>query len=164
MTKTLIHEDYETDQFDKAEYPVHESTSYSRVRGGISPFTLPDAVQVEVSDRGECSFVFAYPDSEPPAKQRWEWLADSQLRVTIGAYSRRILELHIGDAVDRIGAGPMRLDPRAAWAWCGNAPPRIRNTATRNAEIVSRIMETLPDGLRAAIVQAILDVKHDGAV
>lgn len=155
MPKTLVYEDYETDRFDQAEYPVVGTRVAARTIAGISPFTVPDGVQAEVNENGDCRFVFSYPDSEQPAKKLWKWLDDTDVEVRIGAHSQRIMQLYVKNAAVRLAAGPLRLDARAAWSWCREAPSRIRNSAVRNTEVVAQIMATVPDSLRLAILQAI---------
>lgn len=151
MSTVLEYEGYRQDQFDSAEFPLH-APGHGRGVAGLSPFDVPVSVKIEITPSGEAIFVYAYPDSEVAEKNALQWPGLTGVGAVLGVYSRRILRLQVSAADMLLNAGPLRLDPRSAWAWFAEESTEIQLAGSRNAEVISRIMSEMPDSVRQAVI------------
>ena len=151
MATTLIYEDYAQDLFNTAEFPIRES-GRARTVAGISAFAVPDSVTIELSAPDTCSFVFSYADKERlTARMAWPGCAD--LTVKVGVVSRRVFELHIENATRYLEAPAEVLPPASSrLPWLIEEPARVQRNASRNADIIARIISSLPSTLRAEMI------------
>src|SRR4051794_28561801 len=116
MTK-LLYEGYRQDQFDREEFPLHAPGRGAGV-AGLSPFDVPEGIEIGITERGEVLFCFRYADDgEPPRTSALQWPGRVGISVVLGLHSWRLLTLQVSAAETFLAAGPLRLDSRAAWAW-----------------------------------------------
>lgn len=153
---TLQYTGYRQDQFDDQEYPMH-AAGHGKGVAGLSPFDVPEGIEINTTEGGEAVFTFRYPDRESHRPVAVAWPGPIGVSVVLGFYSSRILKLQVSAAETILAIGPLRLDPRGAWSWLRDVPDSTRIAAQRNAEVIARIMGAIPDAVREAIVASARD-------
>lgn len=122
---------------------------------GLSPFDIPDAIEVEVTAPAQCIFRFAYPNSEPGDSEFRPASRDGTVSVKLGRNTGKVLELLSTNADTSLVHGNVELDLSFVPSWQAQLPWHARNTCRRNAFLVQRILADIPDHFRRQILAAL---------
>jgi hypothetical protein len=143
----LAYSGYRQDQFDDQEYPLYAKGRGSGV-ASLSPFDVPESIEIVITELGEAQFCFRYADVEKTCQDALVWQGAFGISAVLGLHSWRILVLQVA------AAGQLKLDPRMAWLWFKDSADDVRIAAERNSEVIAKIMAAMPDAVRESVVAA----------
>lgn len=156
---TLPYRDYRKEQFDEEVVlttPRHGSGSWSKA--GLSSFHLPISVNIEVSHPSNVTFRFGYPNDEPPERVAHALPGDEEVSLLLGRHTRKVLEVRFSSALERITKDALSFDPDRTFGWCRALDSYRQFVFRRNAETISRILNTIPAPLVRQIRKALTEM------
>ena len=154
--QTLAYEDYSSARF------ARHSTLFGGAgqRGffaGLSPFDIPEDVEIQVFADDRCVFRFRYANSETPEPRRRVFGADPDLSVLLGEHSKKILELHVEEAMTKLSQGNIRMDLSEFEELSHKLPLHAAKASVRNASLVQAVLISIPRKFREQIIQTLIE-------
>ena len=151
---TLPLDEYEQEEFASSATYTGPAGRRGTASVGLSPFQIPEGVDLELRADGSCSFRFRYANDEAPQKQPHQSADDPDIHVVVGRHSGKILEVRVLDSLRyfREGASQFRLSPKASWYPSLAQPAQL--VAARNASLIERILNYAVAHLRARVLEA----------
>lgn len=152
--KTYVLPEFEQDAFNKA-VPVPRSaghrgpSSFASTR--LSAFNMPDEIALGVEEPGVVRFLMGYPNDEPPSEIMHK--AGDGIRLRVGKFSGKILEVQVIDAIHPFRSGVVKFDPSVADSWASTLPADRQFACRRNAEVVSLIVRAMPEDARNWVLE-----------
>jgi hypothetical protein len=118
----------------------------------LSPFTAPQQVLVYVTGPDAIAFHFIYANEEPAESTPRTVEMTNNIAVNLGRYTKKILAVVISaGAHDIVRKGSVPFPSSAAQQWIGEVTHSSYFACTRNAEVVSSILQNIPSSVQTAL-------------
>jgi hypothetical protein len=134
--------------------PAGEWNEYTSAFEGLSSFNIPTRIEL-VPDREQVVFRFSYPDSEPGERVREPVPGRPDVRVLLGAHTKKILEIAVSNLHRFLVLEKGKLPEDGIAALAAEYPSRIQKVLTRNARLISGLFSSLPEATRSRIHQTL---------
>lgn len=142
-------QDFVTETVDPSvQSPVKGVTSYS----GLSPFDVPEQVELEATPDDACHLRFHYADEERPASSPVGLVGDPDIYLKVGRRTGKILEVVIRHAAERLLANRVAIDLSRASTRAYQLA--VDESALKNYALVSQITESALSSLKNELLRA----------
>jgi hypothetical protein len=152
--RSLTYDEYEQQAYTRDFFltPNDQNAGRPYARTGLSPFDVPEKINVEVTSSDRCLFRFTYSNDEPAQQDAHTIPSNTALSALLGRNTGKILEFRITDALQVFSHGPIDFDDSVANEWSQGLPTHARKTCVRNARVVRAILHKMSEHFRFEIV------------
>ena len=154
---TIAYTDYSPAAVSRASLhrePAAEGSSLMRYVG-LSPFEVPEQVDVEVQLGNRLAIVFHYPNQEPIEPIPCVVSADGAIKAFLCLHSRKISELTVDHATERLFGGQLQFDEDEIQKCFSHESHDVSVVARRNFEVINSILKSMPRRFRELLAASL---------
>jgi len=152
---TLPLESYEQENFAVASTFTGPAGRKGTASVGLSPFNIPDSVELSLEADGSCTFRFGYANREPPRRRLQVATARGAATVLLARHSGKVLAVNIPHADRWFADNSVRFQLSPDPSWYSHIPPQAQLVAARNASLVQKIVQFAFTELRSQVLEAL---------
>jgi hypothetical protein len=161
MTPTAVDYHVDTDALldeDTGEWQAPSLGREPSISMSLSPFHVPDAVEIRLSSDNKCTISFTYPNDERSERAWHSVSVDKGTEVQLGQRSKKILAIRFSQAREKLSSDSPLLVPSVAGTWCVALPVSSQFACRRNSEIVVKLLAKMLDEIRNQLVDTLVQL------
>lgn len=110
----------------------------------VSPFELPQSIEMTIDAPDRLQIRFWYPNDEPGESQVRQLSPDGQVTGRLAEHTKKVLELFVHDPLAKLSTATFGFDANYLRNQLIHQPPEALNAAKANIEVIASILAKMP--------------------